>query len=299
VGRSLIRRGIGKVLRGFPLPECLDDFRYTIFRYRDTFGAWPNLFAPRTFNEHLNHKKLFDRRPILTMLADKYAVRQYVRERVGEEYLNEVYLVTENPGDLDFSRFPDRFVVKATHGSGWNVIVVDKYRADERAIRKQCAIWLKMNYYDLGREWCYKHIPPRILVEAFIGDASGKVPLDFKFFCFDGIPRFIQVDFDRFEHHTRNLYDTSWNQVPCKLHYDNNEQGCPMPSNLDEMLAVAENLAYGLDFVRVDLYSVHNRVYFGEMTHYPGNGFERFDPAWYDAYFGSFWKTAGRLSGKR
>ncbi len=279
---------------GFKSPDVVAipfDIVYTVARYTHTYGRLPNLISPRTFSEHLNHKKLFDRRPILTQLADKYAVRRYVAERVGAEFLPDLYLVTQNPDQIQLSALPERFVIKATHGSGWSIIVTDKSTADEEAIRCRCATWLKKNYYELKREWCYKDIQPRIIVEAFLGDSDGRVPVDYKLFCFDGSAKLIQVDIGRFESQRRYFYDLQWHRVDVKLTHTPGEGQLRRPDNLEQIIQTAESLADGLDFVRVDLYSVQQQVYFGEMTNYPGRGFSPFEPSEWDAILGSFWAS--------
>lgn len=290
----------GRIWRALAARTWRSDLVYTIRRYRQTFGRWPNLLRPKTFNEWINHKKLFDRNPLLTLLADKYQVREYVRERVGEEILTRLYLVTEDPEEIDFARLPDRFVIKTTHGSTWNILVPNKQEVDERAVKDQCAEWLRQNYYTMGREWAYKNIKPRIIVEEFLGDESGEAPCDFKFFCFGGVVKFIQVDADRFRGHKRDLYDTSWNRLNVRTcSYRNLDKALPKPEKLDEMMFIAQRLADGLDFVRVDLYDINGRIYFGEMTNYPDNGFSRIEPDEYDFIFGSYWPRRHRGDARR
>jgi hypothetical protein len=269
--------------------EAAIDLLYTARRFRATFGRPPDLRYPRTFNERIACKKLNDRRPLLTRLADKLAVREYVADRAGPACLAELLFVTDDPARFDAVHLPDRFVIKATHGSGCNLIVRDKSRLDRRRTIDLCRRWLGVNFYDVGREWCYRDIPPRILVEEWLGGDDGGVPIDFKFFCFGGVPRFVQVDVQRFTDHRRNIYDPAWNRLPVALHYDNFDWPMPAPETLDAMLDLAATLAAGLDFIRVDLYSVRGQVVFGEMTNYPGNGFERFAPDEYDLVFGDAW----------
>jgi hypothetical protein len=269
------------------------DYWYTVFRYKRTYGRWPNLSFPKTFNEKVNYKKLFCRDPLLTKLADKYEVRQYVRERIGDGYLTKLYRVADNAEEIDFSWLPDSFVIKATHGCGWNIIVRDKSKVDVLAVKRQIAQWLGVNYYNVGREWCYKNIQPRVIVEEFLGDESGKVPYDYGFFCFNGVSRMIQVDADCFEHHARIFYDTDWKRINVKRMYYNFDFPLPAPTNLGRMIVVAEALSAGLDFVRVDLYSTGDRIYFGEMTQYPANGFGRFNPDEFDALLGAYWVGVG------
>lgn len=263
----------------------------TLKRYNQTFHKrLPNIFQPKTFNEYLLRKKIFDRNPLLTQLADKYAVREYVAERIGTEYLAKLYYVTDDPATIDFAQLPNRFVIKATHGSGYNLIVKDKSSLDYNEVIQTCRKWLSSNYYKRGGEWCYRDIPPRIIIEEFLKTDNGDVPPDYKFFCFNGQPHFVQVDVDRFIEHKRNIYDLEWNKLPVAYHFKNFDWALDAPINLGKMISLAQKLSNGLDFIRVDLYSLETQVIVGEMTNYPENGFGNFDPPEYDLVFGEKWQ---------
>ncbi|HRT06478.1 MAG TPA: ATP-grasp fold amidoligase family protein, partial [Kiritimatiellia bacterium] len=161
--------------------------------------------------------KLHDRRPEQTRWVDKYEVRKLIAGLVGEDHLFPLLGVWDRAEDVDFDRLPDRFVLKCTHDSGGTVICRDKSRFDVRAARRKLAAGLKRNYYWAGREWAYKDVRPRIIAEPLMADESGTELKDYKFFCFDGEPRLIQVDFDRFANHKRNLYDLEWRYQPFQL----------------------------------------------------------------------------------
>lgn len=265
------------------------DVSYVVGRYCYKFKRLPNIKKPKTFNEHIARKKLIDRDITLTKLADKVAVRDYVTERIGEKYLTKVLSVVDDPKKIDFDLLPNSFVIKATHGSGFTTIVKDKSQLNYADIIEECQKWLATNYYTIGREWFYKDIPPRILIEELLQTGNGEVPPDYKFFCFSGVPTFIQIDIDRFTQHKRGIYDTQWNKLPVALHYEAFDWSIDAPPNLDEMVSLAAKLSSGLDFVRVDLYSINDKIIFGEMTHCPGNGLEKFIPAQYDLIFGQAW----------
>jgi len=178
-------------------------------RHKAEYGRYPNLLRPRTFNEKILYRMAFDRRPILVTLQDKYAAREYVKARVGEHVLPRLYWVTKNPADIPFDRLPARFVVKATHGCGFNYLVPDKARVDWADVMAKCALWLNSNHYSDNREWVYKHIEPRILVEEFISDGTGQSPLNHRVHVFGGRVQLITVDAgDR-----RDDYDRSWNRL--------------------------------------------------------------------------------------
>lgn len=270
---------------------CISDYKYTIQRFKKTFGYVPDLKKPKTFNEKLNWRKLYDQRTIFKIFADKMAVRKYVEDKIGNEILIKVLQVVDKARSINYANLPYSFVIKASHGSGWNKIVMNKDILNEKEINDYFKPILKIDYSRFGREWCYKNLTPRLIIEELLIDKNGNLPLDYKFFCFNGIVRFLQVDFDRFDNHTRNLYDPNFNIIKCQLHFPPHVARINPPKNFDYLKSVASRLSKDLDFIRVDLYSINNKIYFGELTCYPGNGFEKFQPAIYDSTFGEYWKV--------
>jgi len=190
--RHAVRRALGTTARAV-LPEAVRIPAWVVWRYAQRFGVLPNLLAPKTFNEKILHRILFDRRPILTTLQDKYAVREYVRARIGAHVLPEMYWATNDPSTIPFDTLPRKFVVKPTHASGWAELVVDKASVNPRALVETCRGWLRQNYYYAEGEWVYKNIEPRIIVEEFIDDGTGSVPTDYKLFVFDGRVELIAI----------------------------------------------------------------------------------------------------------
>ncbi len=261
--------------------------------FRRTFGYDLDWANPRTLNEKMNWLKLHYRPPLQTVVADKYAVRDFVRERVGERYLIPLLRVYDRAEDIRLAELPSAFVLKVNHGSGQNWIVRDKIREDERQIIRVFRQWLRTSHYLASREWPYKNIRPRIVAEELLRDESGGIPPDFKFHCFAGKVATIQVDLDRETAHRRNFYDRDWALQPfiwTEWEGDTpswpNGRAVSRPIQLPEMIQVAETLAVGFPYVRIDLFCCQNRVYFGEVTFYHGGGFERFAPAEYDLHFG-------------
>lgn len=257
-------------------------------RFLKIFGYNIDFKCPKSFNEHIQCLKLSDRNPRYTKLADKYEVRKYVEGRVGEQFLNELYGAWNSPHDIRFRDLPNQFVLKATHGSSWNIICDDKNKMDIRWLDSQLRMWLSCNYYKRGFEWVYKDIPPMIICEKFLGHEI----LDFKFFCFNGTPRFIQVDIDRYKNHRRAIYDLQWNLQAFTIHYEQYREHIERPKKLDEMIELASKLSQSIPFVRVDFYSIEDQTIFGEMTFFPGNGFELFDPIEYDQIIGRFFDVS-------
>jgi hypothetical protein len=204
--------------------------------------------------------------------------------------LNEAYLVTHDPEALRLAALPGRFVVKANHGSGWNVLVPDKAAADEQALRATCHGWLNQRYGAIEHEPWYNAIPPRLLVERYLEDSGYGTPPDYKFWVFHGVAHFVQVDTDRFTRHTRSFYDRAWRKLEWTTKWAFGRD-LPLPAPFADMLAIAERLAAGQDFVRVDLYCLDDRVIlFGEMTFAPAGGFEPFLPdKSYDFAVGRLW----------
>jgi hypothetical protein len=257
-------------------------------QYAGIFGNPPDLACPRTFNEKVQWRKLYDRRPLYRVLCDKVAARDYVAARIGAEHLVPILGVFDDPRDIPWTELPTPYVVKATHGSGWNLFVFDSAEADRPETIARLRGWLKTNYFYHGREWAYKRIPRRLMIEQFVGPGRA-APEDFKFFCFDGVPRAIYVLQDRFTTPTITWYDTDWSVLPFAMIHPRGP-ATPAPSALAEMLTIARRLSHGLDFLRVDLYYIDGHVYCGELTVYPGCGLDVFTPRERDGWLGGFWR---------
>jgi TupA-like ATPgrasp len=280
------------------LPESAYIAFHGSLRHKRYFGTYPNLIRPKTFSEKLLHRMLFDRRTILTRLQDKYAVREYVDRRIGGHILPVVYWVTTNPADIPFDDLPDRFVVKATHGCGWTLLVPDKSRIDRREVIDTCLTWLGTNYWNTHhglREWAYKYIEPRIMVEQLIDDGTGPAPTDYKFHTFSGRVHLIEVLTGRFVDLRDVHYTPSWDRLDTLKKGKTIEGPVPRPPHLDQMLAYAERLGDRLDYVRVDFYDA-DRVYFGEMTLHPHGGLQFLDPRW-NRRFGELWDLRAARNG--
>jgi hypothetical protein len=264
----------------------LDDERYTRVLWFLKYKEALDLEHPATFSEKIQWLKLRARDPRLPGLIDKLAVRSFVADRIGDDILNPLLYVGDDLDAADLASLPDRFFIKCTHGSTWNIAVPDKRAADWPTITQRIRYWLSINYYDLWREWAYADIPPRVIVEPLLEDPSPLGLLDYKVLCCNGRARYVQVDFDRAGDHTRNIYDTAWNRIPCAIHYPMADFDVSPPRNLATMLELAEALADGFTFMRVDLFNIDGRIVFGELTFFPGNGLIEFTPFEYDRVFG-------------
>jgi len=253
-------------------------------------GHWPRLHPPKTFNEKLCWRKCYLHRNryyrhLLTRTASKVTVRDYVAEKAGTELLTSDFHAVDNSRDLPLDRMPSRFVIKASHGSSWNHIVHDKDQEDWDTVHRQCDDWLSQSWGVFSGEWWYGLGKPQILAEEFLDDGSGQPPKDYKFFVMNGQPQMIQVDFDRFNQHKRNLYGVDWSPIDCCYAYPRGTE-VDRPQQLDKMLDIACLLGQDLDFVRVDLYLVGERIVLGELTHCPESGLGVFSNPEIDRWLG-------------
>lgn len=254
--------------------------------YLDKTGRPLNIDSPETFSEKIQWLKLYDTTPLKTRLSDKYLAREWVAEQIGEEYLVPLIGVWERPNDIPFDQLPDRFVLKATHGSGWNIIVQNKSKFNVAAAKKTLAGWLKTDFsFKNGFELCYKDIKPRIICEEYIENTHNDL-YDYKVFCFHNKPHFIWMDTQRKADHRRDIFDPAWNLLPFRIIYPNADAPPPRPEALDEMLMIATTLCKGFCHTRVDLYEVRGQVFFGEMTFYSGSGRAPIIPYEYDKIIG-------------
>lgn len=243
---------------------------------------WMNLRSPVTFNEKVNYLKV--NRPQIdgTLWADKVAVREYVSEKIGEKYLIPLHGVYSDAREIDFDKLPKGFALKTNHGSGWNIICNDKNKLDKNKSVTKLNKWLKYNAYYLSREWQYKDIKPKIMCEELLVYDI----YDYKFFCFHGKPKIIQVDVDRFTNHTRAFFDENWNRLDFSLTYPQTEKEIEKPEQYEEMYKIASVLAANTIFLRIDLYIHNDKVFFGEITLHPEGGFAPFIPEKYNKVIG-------------
>lgn len=259
--------------------KCFPDKLYLQLKYYAFFGKKLNLKNPKTLNEKLQWLKLYDRNPKYTEMVDKYNVRRYIAATIGEDYLIPLLGVWDKVEDIDFSQLPSQFVLKCTHDSGGLVICKDKNKLDIEDARKRMKRCLRKNYYYHGREWPYKNVKPRIIAEKYMVDKPDSELKDYKIFNFSGKAKMIQVDYDRFSAHKRNLYTPEWQYIDVGMQYPTHpEIIINKPKTLDTMLELASKLSAGYAHVRTDFYSIKDKVFFGEMTFYPESGFGKFTP---------------------
>jgi hypothetical protein len=257
-----------------------------------------DLKNPKTLNEKLHWVKLYDRRPLYTKLADKYAVREFIQEKFGEDLLIPLLYTTTNYKDIIPENLPDiPFIIKANHDSGSFVIVRDKATIDWKKVQTDYRWWLSFNNYWVDREFQYKDIQPRIIVEQLLVDKEGKIPNDYKVHCINGEVEFIYVSVDREGSNKRNIYSKTWKPMPFtwanKLKDVDNLRGeeIAAPQNLQRMIEISQEVAKLYSYVRVDFYDVDGKLYFGEVTQCHGGGFDQMRPIEWDYKYGELLKA--------
>lgn len=271
----------------------LPDKQYISLKYRLKMHKKMNWKNPRTFNEKLQVLKLQNHNPLYTRMADKYEVKSLVSKVIGPEYVIPTLGVWEKFEDIDFDLLPNQFVLKCTHDSGGLVICLDKTRFDiERAKKKICAC-LRRNYYIYCREWPYKAIHPRIIAEPYIEDAATNELRDYKFFCFDGVPKalFIATDRQKENEDTKfDFFDMEFRHLDIRNGHPNANELPAKPKNFQLMKELAGKLSEGIPHVRVDFYEVNGAVLFGELTFFHWGGMMPFEPEKWDRIFGDWIK---------
>ena len=282
--------------RKFGVYDKLSDEDYIKKQFKAVFGRKLDLESPETYNEKLQWLKLYDRDPLYTKLVDKYLVREYVKEKIGEEYLIPLIGVWERAEDIDFDSLPESFVLKCNHNSGGLFICKDKGQLTPEKIaevRVKLDRSLKYDFYLHSREWPYKDVPRRIIAEKYMEDESEKELKDYKFFTFGGKVKAILMTTGRFDKGKTgfDFFDENCQRIEgLKRGKPNSKGDVKLPKETEDMIALAEKLAAGIPQVRVDLYLVNGKIFFGEMTFFPGSGFTKFEPEKWDRIFGD-WLT--------
>lgn len=245
-------------------------------------GKRLNLKNPHTYNEKLQWLKLYDRKDKYTTMVDKYEVKKYVSEIIGEKYVVPLLGVWDSVEDIEFDKLPEKFVLKATHNSGGIVICRNKTSLDIETVKNKLSTVLKKNYFFYLREWPYKNVKPRIIAEKLMENSKQKENTNlnvYKIFCFDGKPEIIQtIQNDKTPDETIDYFDVSWNLLDLKQSFPNSKTPLGKPSTLEEMLSLAAKLSKGVAFLRVDFYDVNEEIYFSEFTFYSDSGMANFYP---------------------
>ena len=275
-------------------PKLISDEEAVKKYYKGKFGKELDLSNPQTFSEKINWYKIFSNDPLMAQCADKVAVRDYIIEKGYANSLNNVYGIYNNVSEIDPDNLPPKFVIKASHGSHMNYIVKDKNSFDWKKAKRMLRTWLHQDIYWSGREWVYKDIPKRIIIEEYLEDDAGELR-DYKFFCFNGEPVYMEYDLGRFgKKHYRNFYDMQMNL----MEFFDGE--CPQKTDLvefplkfevyEQMQNMARVLSKPFQHVRVDFYYANNKIYCGELTFFDGGGSTVFYPEEWNYKFSEDWK---------
>lgn len=267
--------------------RLIDAEDFVRWKYYLTCHKKLNLAHPQTFNEKLQWLKLYDRHESYTKMVDKQEVKAYVASIIGEKHIIPTLKVYHSFDEINFEELPPRFVLKCTHNSGGVIICKDKTTFDKEAARKLVFRWMKTNPYWETREYPYKNVKPRIIIEKYMEDESGYELKDYKFFCFNGKALYVQIDFGRFTEHKRNIYSRDWTPLNFSIEYPSDyNHSFDKPQNYEEMLDIAESLSANLCHARIDLYNVNGSIFFGEITFFHGSGLETFTPETWNQTFG-------------
>lgn len=275
----------------------MSDEEYLSRKYQLYFGQKLDLQNPQTFNEKLQWLKLYNRKPEYTVMVDKYKVREYIAQELGEEYLIPLLGVWDNPDEIDFDALPNQFVLKCNHNSGLGMCICkDKSELDISKVKVELRKGLKQDYYLTGREWPYKDVPRKIIAEKYMEDVSGDLK-DYKFYCFNGEMKFVMINSDRnTSRPTRaDYFDRDFNWLDFTWGYSHAEVHPKKPEQFEKMVAIVEKLAKGLPHTRVDLYDCNGKIYFGELTFFDGSGFDKIEPLEWDYKIGKLLKLPTSL----
>ena len=268
----------------------LKDKTYLKLKFRLIMGYKLNLENPKTFNEKLQWLKLYDRKDVYTKMVDKAEVKEYVSKLIGEEYVIKTLGVYNNFKEIDFNKLPDQFVLKPTHTSGHVFICKDKTKIDYKKLEKKVNKWLKINYYKVHREWPYKNVKPRIIVEEYINELSNSDLRDYKLFVFNNKFKYSFVCSNRLNDLKFTFFDLKGKFLDFIQDECSNDSNIELPDNYQKMIELAEILSKDTIQIRVDFYSIQGKIYFGELTFYDAAGFGKFEPNEWDLKIGSWLK---------
>ncbi|MEI6555560.1 MAG: ATP-grasp fold amidoligase family protein [Paludibacter sp.] len=281
----------------FFLNYCLSDKVYLKFRYKQVFGRKLDFKNPLSFNEKIQWLKMYDRNPEYHKMVDKYTAKDYVAGIIGEEYIIPTYGAWDRFEDIDFDQLPDQFVLKCNHDAASTVLCKDKKTFDYTAAKKKLNKAVKQDYYRYqNRQWAYKGVKRKIMAEKYMVDSGREELEDYKFLVFNNKVKCSFVCTDRYSGNGLKItfFDENWEKLPFERHYKT-EDSLPKPPNYDKMVELSEKIAekVGAPFVRIDFYDILNKIYFGEITFYPGGGTEEFTPDSWDYELGSWIKLPG------
>lgn len=274
-------------------PSLFNDEQYVRIKYRFRMGRRLNLDNPQTYNEKLQWLKLYNHNPQYTQYVDKVKVKALITKAIGGGYVVPTIAVWDTVEDIDWQQLPNSFVIKCNHDSGGLVICKNKEDLDIELAKKKLKWSLEHDNYSVTREWPYKNVKRRLICEEYLEDSETNELRDYKFFCFDGVPRVMMIASDRAKKNIEtklDFFDMDFNHMPLVRTHPNSSTPLKKPVCFEEMKTIASKLSQGFPHVRVDLYEVNGKVYFGELTFFTGGGFGKFTPDIWDYKFGEWIK---------
>ncbi|MBD2781295.1 ATP-grasp fold amidoligase family protein [Xenorhabdus szentirmaii] len=272
----------------------ISDENYRRRIYKKRFNKEMNLNTPKTFNEKINYRILKDKNPLYTKLADKIQVREYIKEKIGEQYLIPILGIYDSPKEINYEKLPEKFVLKCNHDSGSVIICQDKNNFNFKKAKNKLKFHLKNNMYVRTREWHYKNIIPKILCEKYLDiyyeENKKPIPEDYRLHCFHGKVEFIELQFNKFEGDKFiNIYDKNWNIQPFKMSFENSNFIVDKPNEISKMIELAEVLCNNFDYCRIDFFVTKSQIFFAEITFTPCNGLDLITPEEWDYKIGNKW----------
>lgn len=279
------------ILSSYHFYDNMSDEKYLKKKYKIKMGKDLDLSNPQTYNEKLQWLKLYDHNHQYTVLVDKYKVREYISQKMGEQYLIPMVGAWDSVDEIDFNKLPNQFVIKCNHNSGLGMYICkDKSKLDEKKVKRELKKGLEQNYYLTGREWPYKNVPRKIVCEQYMIDKTHNSLPDYKFYCFDGIVKMVGIYQDRNSatSTTADYFDSEFKWLDFVWGYPHAKKKPEKPNKFEEMIRFAEKLSSGFKEIRVDLYLCNDKIYFGELTFFDGSGFEKIIPESFDVMFGKW-----------
>ena len=290
------KEGFELIVRNTIAPY-ISDYSYIQFLALLNFGKKFNLSNPQTFNEKMNWSKLYDRNPLYTMMADKYAVKQYVKDIIGEDFVVPCYGIWNHFDKIEFEKLPNQFVLKCTHDSSGVIICRDKANFDKRSAKEKIERCIRKNGYLGNREWVYKNIPHKIIADMLLDDGSGHELRDYKFWCFNGVPHVMYCT-NKAQDIFENFYDMDFRPLNINHGFRRSVPEFEKPTKFELMKELAQKLSKGIPFVRVDFFQVNGKVYFGEFTFYDWGGMKPFKDLSWDLKLGQLYPINGKVDKK-
>ena len=289
--RKAINKAIAANISKSRFSHLIPDKAYLKYMYKAHFGKKLDLKEPKTFNEKIQWLKLYDRKPEYCSFVDKYEVKKYIAETLGEEYIIPTLGIYDHFDEIDFDTLPEQFVLKCTHDSGSVVICRDKSSFDKEQAKEKLMKNFESNLYWHGREWPYKDLKPRIIAEKYMEEKGSDDLIDYKFYCFNGEPKFLYVSVGLSNHETARIGFVSfdWNIMEMKRTDFEGLVELPVkPVTFDKMVEFSKVLSKDIPFLRADFYEINGELYFGEMTFFPGAGFTKLEPDGWDEKLGEW-----------